>query len=500
MKRTFSSSTPNLEPGLRWQTWLILLLAAALSVGGYLVVSAVTYRVGFPLDDSWIFQTYARNLAMRGEWAFLPGQPSGGSTAPVWSALLSLGFRIHLAPYAWTYIVGGLLLALLAVETEYAMRQQVEQYRGVIPWAGLLMIFEWHMAWSAVSGMETLLHSLLVLTVIVSLLRKPVPWAFLGILVGLSVWVRPDGLTLLGPVFFAAVFGEKSWGKRGRAVVSALVGFGALFLVYILFNLLLAGTALPTTFYAKQAEYISWQQTPFVTRIVNVSLRFLAGTAMMLLPGFVISTVDAVRRKEWGRVAGVLWVLGYLGLYLLRLPAYQHGRYIMPAMPVFIFIGLMGFYRAFRMPVQNRVLRLVRLAWQIAIGMFCIAFWLVGAQYYGQDVRFIESEMVDTAVWVEKNTPPDALIAAHDIGALGYFGKRELVDLAGLISPDVVPLFNDDDHLSAYIAAQGVQYLIAFPGWKPALTNRGTQIYITQSNYISRSELGNMAVYRWDKP
>ena len=495
-----SSSSTSRNPSLSRLTWVILILAAILSTGSYLVTSAVMYRTGFPLDDSWIFQTYARNLAMRGEWAFLPGQPSGGSTAPVWSALLSLGFRIHLAPYAWTYIVGGLLLALLAVETEYAMRQQVEQYRGVIPWAGLLMIFEWHMAWSAVSGMETLLHSLLVLTVIVSLLRKPVPWAFLGILVGLSVWVRPDGLTLLGPVFFAAVFGEKSWGKRGRAVVSALVGFGALFLVYILFNLLLAGTALPTTFYAKQAEYISWQQTPFVTRIVNVSLRFLAGTAMMLLPGFVIATVDAVRRKEWGRVAGVLWVLGYLGLYLLRLPAYQHGRYIMPAMPVFIFIGLMGFYRAFRMPVQNRVLRLVRLAWQIAIGMFCIAFWLVGAQYYGQDVRFIESEMVDTAKWVANNIPQDKLLAVHDIGAMGYFGEHNMVDLAGLISPDVIPFIRHEERIAAYLDEKHVDYLVVFPDWYNTLAVDLKLVHSTNAPYAPEMGGTNMGVYQWPGP
>lgn len=499
MMRTSTSSTSR-NPSLTRLTWMILILAAIFSTGSYLVTSAVMYRTGFPLDDSWIFQTYARNLAMRGEWAFLPGQPSGGSTAPLWSALLSLGFRIHLAPYAWAYFVGGLLLAFLAVETEFAMRQQVGHYRGVIPWAGLLMIFEWHMAWSAVSGMETLLHSLLVLTVIVSLLRKPVPWAFLGILVGLSVWVRPDGLTLLGPVLFAAVFGEKSWGKRGRAVVAALVGFGALFLVYILFNLLLAGTALPTTFYAKQAEYISWQQTPFWTRIINVTLRFLAGPAMILLPGYIIAAVDAVRRKEWGRVAGVLWVLGYLGLYLLRLPAYQHGRYIMPAMPVFIFLGLMGFFCAFRQPVQNRVLRLVRLAWKIAIGMFCVTFWLVGAQYYGQDVRFIESEMVDTAKWVAKNIPQESLLAVHDIGAMGYFGEHKMVDLAGLISPDVIPFIRDEERIAAHLDEKHVDYLVVFPDWYNTLAVNLKLVHSTNAPFAPEMGGTNMAVYQWPGP
>ncbi len=500
MKRTFSSSTSNIEPGLPRQTWIILILAAILSVGGYLFASGIMYRLGFPLDDSWIFQTYARNLALRGEWAFLPGQPSGGSTAPLWSALLSLGFRIRLAPYAWTYFVGGLMLLLLAVEAEFAMRQQVENYRGLIPWAGLLMIFEWHMAWSSVSGMETLLHGLLVLIVLVALSRKPVPWAFTGILVGLSVWVRPDGVTLLGPVLFAAVFGEKSWGSRIRAVVSALVGFGTLFVIYLLFNLLLAGTILPTTFYAKQAEYISWRQSPILERIGDVTVKFLAGPALVLLPGFVFAAVQAVRKKEWGRVAAVLWIVGYLCLYLLRLPAYQHGRYIMPAMPIFLFIGLAGFCHAFRIPVRARSARLARSAWAMAVGMFCLGFWLVGGRYYAEDVRFIESEMVDTANWVAGNISPDELLAVHDIGAMGFFGNHDMVDLAGLISPDVVPFIRDEGQIANYLDEQHVDYLVVFPDWYTVLASDLQPVYTTGAPYAPALGGTNMTVYQWPSP
>jgi hypothetical protein len=497
MKRTFSSSTPNLEMGLPWQTWLILLLAAIPGVGGYLFASAFTYRLGFPLDDSWIFQTYARNLALRGEWAFLPGQPSGGSTAPLWSALLSLGFRIHLAPYVWTYFVGGLALILLAVEAEFAMRQQVENYRGVIPWAGLLMIFEWHMAWSAVSGMETLLHGLLVLIVLVALSRKPAPWALIGILVGLSVWVRPDGITLLGPVLFTAVFGEKSWGGRIRAIASALVGFGTLFIVYLLFNLLLAGTVLPTTFYAKQAEYISWQQSSILGRIGETVLKFLAGPGLVLLPGFVLASVQAIRKKEWGRISAILWIGGYLLLYVLRLPAYQHGRYIMPAIPIYCFIGLIGFFRAFQYPVRTHGVRLTKSAWAMTIGLFCLGFWLMGARYYVDDVRFIESEMVDTANWVAKNIPPDKLLAVHDIGAMGYFGNHNMVDLAGLISPDVIPFIRDDERIAVYLDEKHVDYLVAFPDWYTSLTSDLLPVFTTGAPYAPALGGTNMTVYLW---
>ena len=55
-------------------------------------------KLGFPLDDAWIHQTYARNLARYGRLEFTPGVSSAGSTAPLWTLLLALGYVLHL-PY-----------------------------------------------------------------------------------------------------------------------------------------------------------------------------------------------------------------------------------------------------------------------------------------------------------------------------------------------------------------------------------------------------------------
>jgi len=56
----------------RWQDRLIG-LAALVSVLVYVLAARSLDETGFPLDDAWIHQTYARNLGERGEWAFLPG-------------------------------------------------------------------------------------------------------------------------------------------------------------------------------------------------------------------------------------------------------------------------------------------------------------------------------------------------------------------------------------------------------------------------------------------
>lgn len=81
----------------------IFAVIAGLSLSVYLLASIHTYRLGFPLDDAWIHQTYARNLALWSEWAFIRGQPSAGSTAPLWSAILAMGYLLKVNLYLWTF-------------------------------------------------------------------------------------------------------------------------------------------------------------------------------------------------------------------------------------------------------------------------------------------------------------------------------------------------------------------------------------------------------------
>src|SRR5512138_3437597 len=138
----------------KWQidSWVVIAFAALIAVLFYLITSEMIFRIGFPLDDAWIHLTYARNLAEHGEWAFRLGQHSAGSTAPLWTALLSIGFLVDLAPYVWTYLLGWAVLTLLAVYAEHIARKLVPSYKSRIPWAGLFFVFAWHLTWSAVSG------------------------------------------------------------------------------------------------------------------------------------------------------------------------------------------------------------------------------------------------------------------------------------------------------------------------------------------------------------
>jgi hypothetical protein len=139
--------------------------------------------------------------------------------------------------------------------------------------------------------------------------------------------------------------------------------------------------------------------------------------------------------------------------------------------------------------------------WRASIVMLALAFIFLGARSYANDVAVIESEMVVTAKWVAANLPPDALVAAHDIGALGYFDDHKLIDLAGLISPEVIPFIRDEPRLADYLNRSSADYLIAFPGFYPLLTENAEIVFVTNSAIaptIFNEE--NMAIYLWKTP
>ena len=81
---------------------LLFLPAAAVSLLVYLGIGAAGGVVGFPLDDAWIHQTYARNLGLHGEFAFVPGQPSAGSTSTGGTIVLASRLALVTSRVPWT--------------------------------------------------------------------------------------------------------------------------------------------------------------------------------------------------------------------------------------------------------------------------------------------------------------------------------------------------------------------------------------------------------------
>jgi hypothetical protein len=324
---------------------------------------------------------------------------------------------------------------------------------------------------------------------------------WVGLLIGLAAWIRPDGLTLLGPALLTAVMLAGSLRERVVRVLKTGGAFLLGFLPYLYFNYSLSGNVFPNTLFAKQAEYAVQLQTPLASRLASLFSLPLVGVGVLLLPGLIWQVVSWTKQRHWAGISAFLWWAGYTVLYALRLPVtYQHGRYLMPAMPVYFIMAAAGtIHLLLLLGQKGKWGRLTRFAWACMIVLVGLSFYGLGASSYSEDVAIIESEMVTTARWINANTEPTALIAAHDIGAIGYFSDRQLVDLAGLISPEVIPYIRDEAELAEYLDEKNVDYLVTFPEWYPQLTRRGEPIYRTQAKFSPNAGGENMTVYRWTR-
>jgi hypothetical protein len=457
--------------------WIILITGLVFALV-FVFVSYLAYKPGFPLDDSWIHQTYARNLAKTGLWQFVPGETSGGSTSPLWTMLLALGYLIGFSsPFVWTVAMSAVCFSLLAWTTYKTLNEKLQAVQWVAVLGGLLVALEWHLLWAAASGMETILYCLIVNTIFL-LLIKGDRWVWVGLLSGLLLWVRPDGITIVGPVYFVLVTNSSKFTRKMRNFVQVSLPIILLLMGLAWFNFSITGTIFPNTFFAKQTEYAVLLSHPLLERVLPIFTVPMAGVGIFLIPGFLYGSFQAFKKWDPWRVAAVLWFFGFGLLYAVRLPVtYQHGRYLIPMIPVFIMLGVLGSVElgTFLGAIRQKQLRVGKILC-IAVLMASILFAIVGSKTLTEDNKVIDRLMVEPALWIKANTQGDALVAAHDIGALGFFGDRDLIDLAGLIQPEIIPIMGDEKGLSAMLASRHANYLVVFSDWYEKLDEEGILI------------------------
>ena len=71
--------------------------------------------------------------------------------------------------------------------------------------------------------------------------------------------------------------------------------------------------------------------------------------------------------------------------------------------------------------------------------------------------------------WLADNTPAGATIACNDIGAIGYFSNRRILDLRGLVTKGRLGYRGDREGAIAFVNDRKPDFLIIFPVLYPGL-------------------------------
>ena len=460
---------------------------------------------GVPLDDAWIHFQFARNLARGDGLSFNPGHPTSGSTAPLWTLLLAgVYFAGGRFPVAGQLLSAACFLATLAATYALGKRLTGSRWAGWL--AGAVVAINGRMVWAGLSALETCLFAALSLLAITAHLNDRAANRYrlrTAALFGLAALSRPEGYLLFalaladhvwsswshrpgrasagsssetGPA--PPVYGGASW-RRSPLLPLAL--FAAIVLPYLIFSLRTSGHLLPNTYHAKAT--ISLLPDREFRDFLSVAAHYLILDNPLLLPFFLFGLILLIERAPLLS----LWSAGLpLAYAFLRAVLYQHGRYLMPLIPCNAVVATWGLLEAQRLARQrgwretrffgkqrdkNLVSVLVSLLILVGTG------WRLPemAGKYAWNVDNINQMHVRLGHWVAENTPPDTILALNDIGAITYVSERPVIDLAGLITPEVIPLLRSSDRdslLADFMAARGVQYVIIFPNWFPNLATR----------------------------
>ena len=212
--------------------------------------------------------------------------------------------------------------------------------------------------------------------------------------------------------------------------------------------------------------------------IENVTLlvRFCFDQSQVLLAAFLVGALAAAgvfpavsAPAGSGLVPAFIAVQAILvGALAPDVPVYgQEGRYVLPLLALFFVVaatGLSALTRFCRSSLPIVVLAAVALA-RLASQDFQFA------GRYAAQVDNIERLQVATGRWLAASTGADDVVATNDIGAIGYFSGRRIVDMEGLITPAMIPYKRTGRQLD-FLEQARPALLVVFPEWYPALIRR----------------------------
>jgi hypothetical protein len=418
-----------------------------LAAGLLLALALMVPLRDYITDDTFIHLRYAQHLARGEGLVFNPGERIYGCTSPLWVSLLADGMALGFDGLLVAKLLGALATLSSVVLFLQLMRRNLRnptlRALATVTWAG----HAWMLRWS-VSGMETALGVVLVLAGFVAFTEgeqwgaRPVRT---GALWALAALCRPEAVFLLalwGIFLIADTENRQGLRRLVFGSLPPLVIYGG----WLLFSRLYFGTFWPQTLSAKAAG--SYLEGFPLANLVR-QLEIIASTDGVFAAILVASLVAGGRRmwpERWiaQRMLPWVWLVAVPALYVARgVPVIS--RYLLPLMPILAWLAWRAAERWWRFePADARLRRRAALLGAI------VAVVVLGQNLavYATDVlphvrsfsAGMRASLVPWGRWFRAHSAAGATIATPDIGAIGYFSDRRVLDLAGLVTPEMVPL------------------------------------------------------------
>ncbi|MCI0473320.1 MAG: hypothetical protein L0Y76_07045 [Ignavibacteria bacterium] len=484
-------------------------LSLILSVVYIYSANSVNGGFGFPLDDPWIHLTFAKNLVDYHSFSYFRTEmATAGSTSPLYTLILAAGFLISRNEMILSYILGVAFLIMSSVFFyKLSSVDFLKENVYAILAAAIFVTDKW-MNFVSASGMETTMFIfILIATAYFYRQRNAVPFA---VFLSLIMWSRPDGVAFIGALI-ADYFIVMKFVKTDRELKlfskNDFIKIGitaAVFLIlYFAMNLVLSGSLLPNTYNAKLTYYAPEFRSRAEFLQNEVWKYFTAGSYGIIMIGFIAGVIFALKglfkKKYTPYIMYILFIAALVFVYWYKLPyAHRFGRYMMPVIPFFILVASLGYRDLFK--TAAKYLNTAKIA---TGGIVIILMLILGLSFsnyidnksnYSAECRYISDRQVAAALWIKNNTTEGDIIATHDVGAIGYYSDRKIVDVAGLVTPGLIDKISDINYVSYMkdvLDKSGVTYLAFLREWYRVANQKA--LFTTEN--ISPLEI--MEVYKY---
>ena len=452
---------------------LLLLSAIAITIAScvyYLTTMLTISEPGLTLDDSWIHVQFARTIFEGHPWEYSTGYPSTGSTSPLWSVILSSIFYFTSDQFGivWgVYIISiGFFIGCTFLAGRLATNYLEHPAWGFLTMVGFVVVPR--NTWLMLSGMETPLFVFVLLLAIWMLDKEEMKYdLLLGVLAGIAYLSRPEGLIVLACIpIRIIILGARGRFSKSRWGLFVLSGIFAVIVIspWILHCLSTTGYPLPDTFYAKV-------HPPTSTEIEAWDIWW--GIFVREMPFIPIAVFLGVILIVKGKPFAWLFPVILTVLYRLSTPyaaLINNARYLVPIFDIFLLVAIVSAGIIFKL-VLTTILKVTDNLSINATGILFLLFVIITpltqpyvwqATNYGKAAGNINDMQVQMGYWLKENTPPDAVLAIHDAGAIRFFSNRRVIDLAGLVSPEIIHGNMTTREKMQYLRDEGCNYFVFF--------------------------------------
>jgi hypothetical protein len=435
-------------------------------------------------DDAFITFRYARNLASGHGFVFNPGERVEGYSNFVWVLLMAAVERSGNNPERLSKII-GLAAGMLSLVLSWRLAQRL------LPRIGLTSVLApYYLAISpvlvthSVAGLESSTFAMLLIAAVLAAVQPRPPRlrhsALLVLLLLLLSTSRPEGplfafliLLLRGtlvlrewefttPLGRFADAGEAQSGRR--AVLRETLTWVVMFAAYYAWRWSYFGDPFANTFYAKTNGGLHG-----VIDGVQYTLDFMrdGGGVLFMAVALVPMLLRGASAAYW---MGLTLLLTYTGFVVVAggdwMYHYRFYAHLLPLLAAFLAVGIdvvlgLAQPKTMRASLLYSTTALVLLATFVGIGNteLRIARIVLPAV---QSHNYLSQNYEELGLWFREHSEPNATVAISDVGALGYFSERRVLDMFGLIDPHIARIrgrihYKADPH---YVLSREPDYIV----------------------------------------